>query len=288
MSARAEIKWAHQIRVDFFSLRMNPVNRLSVHVILSSVGYGRSTAASSETVQDLFRDGRPLEEIADAANVSLDTVKSWLSRGEKGHGEPYETIYSLYVMSGSLPPESQSRRSTSPPPVELLSAREPILTHELIDEIVRLTSLGLHLPIIARRIRVPVQTLVYWLQEGKRELDDPSVTKSYQDLPPYWPLYVEVQAATANPEVTAVETWMKAIEMGDYRAAKEFLQVRYADRWKGVDTKRIEIDIEMRQKIKLIAAQEGLDPAALEEAFLEVVVEATEEEESDVLALGTG
>lgn len=232
--------------------------------ILEPAKRGRPSRAYDPTVLQMFADGLELPEISHATGIKLGTLRDWLTRGKHNGDEPYRTIYDLYRDTSGYELDDRPPALHTPP-----------LTHELISQITNLLNQGHHLTTAARLLHIHPNTLYGWLQRGKAEFEDPNNTKTYYDVPPYWPLYVEVQEARSKPVATSLQAWMGAIHDGDWRAAKEFLAVRYPDEWAPQTRQRIEIDVEMRQKILAVAAREGLDPTVLEAKVVEMIEQGT-------------
>jgi len=244
---------------------------------IDTMAKGRVSKAEDPVVQNLFAQGSPIAHIAQVAGVSKETVQGWLDKGAKTKDEPYRTVFLSYVESGAITATAQELDAAEEALLPVRQDRSPLLNHDLIYRIAELVREGHHLTTICRHIGLGDHMLQNWIEKGRQEFDDDENHKSYQDLPPYWPLYVEIEAAKAEPEMAAVSTWMSAIRAGDFRAAKEFLMMRYPERWKqpaqhvGAE---LRISVDMKQKIEHVAAREGLDPGELEAEVVELVKQA--------------
>jgi len=229
---------------------------------------GRPTKASDPRVLDMLNRGESLQSVADVIGVAVSTVQRWVDKGRLEGTEPYWTLYHAWATeSGQEEGLSYARN------------HGPRLTHELIAEIVTYVRRGHHVSTTARLVGLQPDTLYSWLQRGQKEVEDPTNRKTYQDMPPYWPLFVEVEASRGVPVDRSLIAWQAAIEEGDWRAASSFLETRYPKDWSKQQVTRIEIDVEMRQMIQAAAGRTGLDPEQLESKVVELVELATSQED---------
>lgn len=103
------------------------------------------------------------------------------------------------------------------------------LTPEVLAEAIKFAAAGARDRTIANLIKVVPGTIGNWMRWGDPEWEP----KEGEHVPPdrtiYLQYFEEINAARARPTMICEASWLKAVQDGDWRAAKEWLKIHDPD-----------------------------------------------------------